>query len=402
MRYVLLAILAAALLALPARAQVGKKKNSKTDTPPEMKEKKGKETKGTPSQPPEITEIAGKTIEQWTRAIHSKDPSRRAAAIRTILGFNSKRAYKAVPALIEELKKHRPGYPVDLSVRVTGAEVLATILSNTKDPDAKHVRDAVAILRGFLKDSQAIVRVRALQALPKLGPAARAALPEVKKLVRDPDTYEVRVAALLTLVPLAHEAKGPPAPDVLQTIYTALNKDREHAAQVRYTALKALASLGVPGDLAQKAPIIRYLDSIAERDPDPSVQLWAHMALMTVKQSVTTEHLNPVARFLKHDDVVVRIQAAQALSMARTLGRPVAGSVLQGLEDTDPNVVVNCIIALVSMEDFAAIPTLQKIKNDPAQKNEMIKRIAGDAVEELQRIQKNDGKKKGDEKKKKK
>lgn len=398
MRYLLLAILAAALFTHPVHAQGGKGK--KGGTPAETKkEMKGKETKVTP--PPEITEIAGKSIDQWAKAIHSKDPSRREAAIRTVLGFGPERAYRAVPAILAELKKHKPGYPIDLSVRVTGAEVLATILGSVKEPETRHVKEAVTILRSFLKDSQAIVRVRALQALPKLGPAAKAALPEVKKLVRDPDTYEVRQAALLTLIPLARETKGPPANDVLTTIYTALNKDREHAAQVRYTALKALASLGVPGDLAQKGPIIRYLDSIAEHDPDPSVRMWAHMALMTVKQSVTTEHLNPVAQFLKHDDVAVRVQAAQALAMARTLGRPVAASVLQGLDDPNPNVVVNCIITLVSMEDFAAIPTLQKIKSDPAQKNEMIKRIAGDAVEELQRIQKGDEKKKKTEPKKK-
>src|SRR5205809_5383555 len=75
----------------------------------------GKDRKEKSSQ---IQEIGGKTIEQWIKDISGKDRSKGEHAIQMVMGFPPDQAYAAVPALLGELNKHKPGFPIDLSIRV--------------------------------------------------------------------------------------------------------------------------------------------------------------------------------------------------------------------------------------------------------------------------------------------
>ena len=377
MRLTLFALTAAALVGLSAVAQ-----DAKTDPkvdPKSMKdEKKDSSLKNTP---PEITEVAGKSLEQWIKEISSRDPSKREAAIRTVLLFGPERAYQAVPVLLQELKKHSPNAPIDLSVRTTGANALATILGAARDPDPKHQRDAVAILRSFLRDNQVAVRHRALQALPKIGPESRAAVDEVLRLVADPDTWETRQAAVQTLTTMVADPKnGPPA-----KVVTALNRTltTDPSFQVRYAAIQALAIFGASADGTAKVGIVRALDSVAHKDPDAGNQLWARMAIMTAQQKISDEHLGAVAKMLKHSDVTIRVQATQALALAGRSGKSVVPPLVAALGDADPQVVGGCILALARIESPTAVAPLRKVMNDPTQDAD-IKKAAADAIEHIQ------------------
>src|SRR6516225_7141660 len=80
---------------------------------PGQKKDKDKEK---PEQKTTITEIGGKTIEQWIKEIPSKDRSKGENAIRTVLMFGPDRAYDAVPVLMAELKKHPNVIILDISI----------------------------------------------------------------------------------------------------------------------------------------------------------------------------------------------------------------------------------------------------------------------------------------------
>jgi HEAT repeat protein len=353
MRYVLIVLLAAASMA-PAAAQDVKKKDDKDE-------------KKEVTAP--ITEIAGKNLDQWIKEIGSKDPSRREAAMRTVLQFGPNKAYLAVPKLIEQLKTNTPTKPLDLSVKVSGTIALSTALAGVKEPDPKYMKDAVAIFRGFLKDTQAVVRMRALEALPRLGSSeARAAVPEVILLVADLDTWEVRRAAIRTLTALAADPQKLPEQRVLDALYKRMH-EKESSHDVRLAVLGALAALGRPGELGPKQYMIRELEFSA-KDPDPMVQLYSHLALMTVKQSITLDQLVHIAAMLKHPDMTVRVQAAQALALAGSMqsvadktvqaqvvqvltaarSKSVGPALLVALGDPEPEVINGALSAMASMK----------------------------------------------------
>lgn len=382
MRFVLIALLAACS-ALPALAQ-DVRKDDKAD-------------KKEVTAP--ITEIAGKNLDHWIKEIESTDPSRREVAMRTVLEFGPNKAYLAVPALIKELKKHTPTKPIDLSVRVSGTIALSTALAGVKEPDTAQVKEAVAILRRFLKDAQAVVKMRALEALPRLGAEARAAIPEVILLVKDIDTWETRRAAIRTLAALAVDPKNLPEPKVLEAIYKQLHNDSSH--DVRLAALQAIAMLGQGGELGQKQYMIRELEGAA-KDSDPMIQLYSHLALMTVRHAITQEQLAAIAKLLTNkEDMTVRVQAADALTLAGSMlslsdktlqaqvAKVIAGArsknvgptLLSTLGDPHPEVVVAAINALASLKYLDDNPTV--VANLLSHKDARVRGRAAQALAQL-------------------
>lgn len=382
MRYVLFALFAATCLAAGAQGV-------KTDDKKEVKKEAKEDKKG------EIYEIAGKRLDQWIKEIRSADPSRRETAMRTVILFGPEKAYQAVPPILAELKKHHRDTPIDLSVRYYGTKALVDALTGVKEPDPKYVKETVAAFKNLLKwETQVIVKIQVLEALPRLGPEARAAVQEVRDLTRDVDTWETRRTAIKVLVLLAADPDKLPEPPTLGALYRAL---QDNSFQVRLQALQALATLGRPGELSQKSVMINELRK-ATGDKDLAVQLWAHMAIMTVKQDITADHLRPIGKMLREPDVIVRGQAAQALGMIGPIGAKAVGADLDfGLGDADPGVVLLCINSVMRMEYTPAMKTLQAIIDDPAggddpknappNRSEEIKNAARAAVQELLRAE---------------
>jgi hypothetical protein len=368
MRYVLCAVLTVCCC-VPAAAQGVKKEEKKEDK---------KESKKF-----EIYEIGGKDLKHWITEIHSVDPSRRENAMRTVLLFGPDKAYQAVPALLAELKKHQPSSPVDLSARLTGADVLCRAVTAVKEPDPKYIKEAVSIYRVLLRDNQAEVRIMALRRLPFLGPECKSTLPLVIELVGDPDTWATRQAAVQTLVAMAADPKNLPEPKVFNALLKRLQYDK--CEQVRLQALQGLAILGKPGEMSQKEGLINDLRKATSIKEPVVVQIGAHLAIMTVKNKLEKEHLKAIAKFLRDEqEVMLRAQAAQALSMSGLEGGPIVGpDLIYGLNDPDDGVVATCILGLLRMEYLGAVKALQKLA-DESTRNDELKQAARNAAYQIQ------------------
>ncbi len=363
MRLAFFALIAVGLVCAAGAGQEAKKKDDKASD--SMKD-------ATPS------EVGGKTLDQWIKQISTKDPSKREQAMQMVLAFGAKRAQQAVPTIIAELKKHTPNTPIDLSVRVSGAEALGTILGSVKDPDPKQLKDAVKVLQALCKDGQVLVRTRAVQALRVLGPEAHVALNEVMRVAHDPDTWQARQAGLQTLTVLILMEKTPPSSTVLAVYYKALN---DNSMAVRIEAIRCVSQLTLAPDSTAYATLLRNME-LATKDVEPSVQIWAHLGVMTVRHAIGTDHLTAIAKMLEHHDAAIRLQSAQALTLIGKEAKPASGSLIAALRDPDPGVVLGCIVALARMEAANAVPALTKLSEDTKQE-EIVKKAAKDAVEHI-------------------
>ena len=318
MRQVLFTFCALLFVCAVGTAQPGKKKDAPPDDGKEKKQK-------------EITQLGGKSVEGWTHDFESRDPSKREHAMRMVMSFPINQAKTAVGPLLEQLKKHNKPRPIDLSVRVSGCLALGTILGsiNVKEAsktDLTHVDEAITLLRSFCKDTQVIVRTRAVQALGQLaGRYYEKVTPtheEVMRVANDFDTWEARKAGLetLTILALIKASRNPkvPLPSAVWTTYQSRLDD--NSMEVRVTALKSLAQFSQPPVAlatasTQENTILKHIERIAQKDEELTVRIWATLSFMTLAHRLDVEHLKPIAVMLKHEDVGVRMQAAQALGL---------------------------------------------------------------------------------------
>ena len=329
----------------------------------------------------EPTEVMGKSFKEWVKDIHAVDPTRREEAMKAILLFGPNKSYEAVPDLLKELSKHRKS-PVDLSVRVNGTMALSTILRAKKDPDPALLKEALSVYRMFLGDSQAVMRVRAVQGLPVVGPMAREALDEVIKVARDPATWEVRKEGVQTLAMLAFNAKGPDK-TVMAELRHALD---DSSSQVRLTALNAFAALsqanlGTTEELLTK----NKLNTLLQSEPNKCVIVWTHVTIMALDKKVNKLHVGPIVEMLKQPDAKTRACALQALSALGPAAKPFSVAGVQiAASDPESSVALSAIVALVRLEAFEAIPLLQSLANDK-KAPQALRDTADDAVDQLKK-----------------
>jgi len=329
---------------------------------------------------PVVDELGGKTLDQWLKEFKTaKDPSKVENAIRTILLFGPDSAQGALPHLLAILRKHSAANPIDTSVRVNAAIALGVIRGHSKElPDEKYLTESVTLLTRLLRDNERIVRYRAAEALGYFGPDAKGAIPDLLYTARDPATWETRQAAVYALGAVAADKKNGPPLKVLEALYHAL---RDSASRVRMTAVQSLARLGPPADKVQRLALERELEPVAKSDLDPTVQIWAHLAIMSLKQKVEDWRLTVIGKMLSSPDLSTRSQAAQALAALGSQAKKEVPRLQAALGDPDPGVVGWCILALASMGKDAgpAVERLRQIANDP-QQHEMVKRNAQEAL----------------------
>lgn len=370
-----------------------------TDAPGQKKDKdKDKEP---PEKKTTITEIGGRSIDQWIKEIPSKDRSKGENAIRTILMFHPDQAYEAVPVLLAELKKHPNQIVLDISIRVNAVIALGVILGGANDPDSKLVGDAVTMLIRFLGDDQAIVKYRAAQALGRLGPDAKPALEKLIIMTRDTSTWENRQAATAAIGLIARHPKKAPDDKVFATLMKRL---ADPASQVRLAAIQSLTWVGGPTGPKRQAELIKGLEVNTLRDPDYTIRIWTHMAIMAIERKIQKKHLKPIADMLnvkdKKDlpvDLPARVQAAQSLG---TIGPDAANketvkALCDALKDPEPGVIFWSMWALARFGKAAqaAVMPLQGIVKDP-NLPEVVKVTAQQTMDIIQ------GKEKGKEKEK--
>jgi HEAT repeat protein len=332
--------------------------------------------------------LGGKTFSQWLGELKTtKDPSRSENAIRTILLFGADQAQEALPTLVGILRRHKPATaPIDTSVRVNAIIAIGTIVRNAKDrPENKLVEEAVTLLKRELGDEERIIRFRAAEALGNISLAgfdAKAAVHELVLAARDNKTWETRQAATFALGSVAFDKKKGPPQEVLEALYRAL---RDSSSRVRMTAVQSLANLGPPSQSPWKVGLEKALEPVAKSDPDPTVQIWAHMAVMSLNQKPEDWRIAAVAKMLQSPELEPRIQAAQALATLGKLAKKEVARLEAALNDPDPNVVGWSIRALGQMGADArpAVARLQKIASDP-QLNQLLKSTAQSAIDAIE------------------
>lgn len=338
----------------------------------------GQEKKG---QTTTLTHIGGRTLEQWLADLKLKDNSKRENALRTILLFGPDRAYAALPVVMDLMKKHPTAGQLDISIRVHSCIFLGVVLGGYPEADAKVVKDAVTLLKRYAGDTQAIVRYRAVQALGRIGPPAREALPEILAALKDSGTWEVKHAAAEALGRVAFDRKSGPPLNVLNGLFTALG---DINSQVRLGAIQSLTWLGSPADPKLKLALLEELDKLTKADPEPTVQLWAQMAFMSAAHEFHKTRLDAIAKYLRHEDVAARVQAAQALGTIGKDAKEVVPALIGALKDEEPLVAGWAIWALSRMERSAlgALAALQTIAKDSKQP-EPLRRAAEEAIETI-------------------
>jgi len=348
-------------------------------------QQKVKEVEKKPATDTQILEIGGKTLEEWIGEIRSPDRSRGENAIRTVAAFPPDRAYAAVPKLLAELKRHTSKVvEVDVSIRVNAIMALGTILGGAEAPAPELVNDTVKVLTFFLisqYESQSIVRYRAAEALGKIGPRSKPAIPELLILLHDKKTWETRQAAATALgfIALDREGKkGPPA-DVVKGLYAAL---KDLSFEVRKAAIRSMTFIGTPANTSEKdkdAFIKNLLPKATGESEDPTVRIWAHMAVISISRKMTSEHIKAICDMLKNRELPARVQAAEALAICgnsafrdekqveeRIVLKAAILPLVKALNDKEPIVAAKCIIALTTMgkEGKRAIPALRKLAQD--------------------------------------
>jgi HEAT repeat protein len=313
-----------------------------------------------PPQKYKVEKIADKTLDQWIEEIKHRDKGKAENAIRTIILFGQDDAQKAVPVMIAELKKPPP---IDTSIRVNIPIALGMILdSSYKDTNPSDVRDAVSILTRLLSDNQSIVKMRAAEALGKVGGESRSAVPTLMQTLQDPFTWETRCASAIALGAIGREPAKAADVKMVQALYNRIAYD--DSAQVRLASIKSLARFG---PFNKDPEILRrfnqYLKPAAEKDPDKTIRVWAEVALLKVNghDEKRLKHIGTLLH--SQDDMAARVQAAMALGGLGQKAESQVNTLIRALEDPDAEVVGWSAWALgqIGTKARAAMPLLQKM-----------------------------------------
>lgn len=311
-----------------------------------------------------MQKVGGRTIDQWIAEIPSKDRSRGELAIRAVQMFDPQSAQRAVPAIIKELRKNSSSNIIDTSIRLNGVMALGEILSAVKSPDPALLQEAVVILTRMLRDSQTIVKYRTCLALAKLGPAALPAANELMGLLNDRSTWETRQAAATALGTLGYNKTAGPDTRILTALYKTLTTDS--ASRVRLAAIQAFTFLGPPREPVQRQNVEKALAWVALHDPDLTVRLWCHMAIMGLDGKVDPQRVTQIGKLLETEDSQVRLQTIQALNALGTDARSEIPRLITALDDDDKMVSGAAIMALANMKRWSepAVPRLQVMANN--------------------------------------
>jgi hypothetical protein len=224
------ALLLATLLAASATSQTPAK------DPP-----KGKES------PKEVKDLpGGKSLKQWVQiAEKNLDAALREEALMVIASSfpadDIRKDEEVVKSLINRLNGE-----VDTSVRIALIDLFGALeLRDPIDKDkAPHLLADIAVKLESRGGNA--VRLHALQALGRYGHKAYGIIKvlEVDPVLKDPSSYEIRVALAQALGRIGHMENGSPSPIALSMLKGTLSVDQ--SAPVRLAAFESLFALGPP------------------------------------------------------------------------------------------------------------------------------------------------------------
>lgn len=332
-------------------------------------------TKDSTKEPPSITEVGGRTLEEWKKELMHRDPSVREEAIRAIAGFGAAASSTEVIRLILGRCLDADALP-----RCRACQALALLEIRPEDR-----RTVVEILgRRLTEDPQVAVRYAAGMTLTRYGEDCDSIIPLLLKGTADPSSFEVRRVAVMTLATAGRPESGPPNPAAVNGMLKAL---KDPALQVRLEGLRGLAYLGKPGEPALQVAVEQALRA-QTLDRNKLVAIWAWVGFMATHET-NVEAVKAIAAHLKHDETRIRIAAAGALGMMGTRSKFAVPELLELLKDPDLTVVAAGINALAQIEDpgLKVVTTLTDLSQDKDAK-EYIRDLAKNAVDHIKKNRK--------------
>jgi HEAT repeat protein len=281
-------------------------------------------------QPPPLQEakIGNKPYLDWLRELNAVDPAVKEAAMQALMIYGSQKEYakqvrkEVGPAIVRILSDPAT---TDVSIKVNGALVLGTIGLDEKD-----MVGGVSCLVRMLSDNESVVRLYATTALAHIGSNARAAIPNMVRMLKDKASWEIRRAAVAGLTRMAWDKnvkEGGPDAAAFRALADALS---DRCLQVRQEAAKGFIFIGPPmisSDTKKpgstKADLYKALEALEglTLQRDKSMSILAHWAILSIDPPKLNDpqevdkHLHAICRFLsKQNDAQVRIDASFALA----------------------------------------------------------------------------------------
>jgi HEAT repeat protein len=344
-------------------------------------------------------------------------PAGPAADLRDMFGAGPMRraAYEALLDLGPRAKAAVPDLMTDLKAQLQRTGELALDLMVQPDEEAADLlvkigEPAVAALVRLAQAPTPLHRVRAAEALGRIGTPARAAVPDVLKLLND-QTAGVRRAAVVALGRIAPgdkevaaalaRARDDRAVEVRRVAVRALGEVgaaalpvlsaalRDADEDTAYGAVGALSRLGPPAVpalekvLQSRSPLVRRLAVVAlarigldtqgaaaavlaaARDPDREVRRMA-VALLDRPRRDLPAAVAALGKGVGDRAVTVRRAAVFALWMLGTDARPAAAPLARALGDADMEVRRGSLHALrvIGPGARAAVPAVERLLHE--------------------------------------
>ena len=260
--------------------------------------------------------------------VADQDARVRRAALRALRHLHLRHDV-LMPKMVETLKVASPA---------DAAAAVATM--------AEAGEEAVPFLMECLGDKEACYW--ACLALADIGPAAKAAVPQLVKLEQHAEP-QVRLQAMVALGNI-----GPAAKSAVPAIVKALQDGKTDG--VRYAAAYALGQIGA-GDKPSRAALAKAIE-----DDDPFLQVVAAWALARVAKDdkqIQDKATKLILAGLTADKVEVRRAAARAFAEINPPPEVVAPVLIKAIQDEDEAVIGNAVDALASLGP-AIVPRIVK------------------------------------------
>jgi HEAT repeat protein len=252
-----------------------------------------------------------------------------------------------VPALIAALKDKQ----TDVRVAVVGAlgemgtegkEAAVKLARMFHDPSVRvreHVREALAQigpaaiepLCDALGDDKPEVRLDAIKTIALFGPAAKKAVPTLRRTIKDED-HRIRAASAEALGKMELDGE-----DAVPELLAALRDKKIGVQSEAVTALVLLTSAGVPG-LLQKI-----------READRKGRWAVPVAVAQVVDKVKKDFM-ALVKDLRDKDPQVRTRAAITLGELGPKAQPALPALLKLLDEDDPQLRLTAALVIARIE----------------------------------------------------
>jgi HEAT repeat protein len=323
---------------------------------------------------PVVTEISGKSFDQWKLDLKHQDASTRTEAILAIAMFGPA-ASDTVPLLLDRCLDK------DGSPRVKAVVALSVI-----EVPQKYIPQVVRALARRIgqEEAQSIIRYQALVSLERFAddPTAREAIGALIYRSEDPSSYEIRRLCLSLLRRLGRQPEGG---SDLRVINAFMRAAHDVTSQVRLEGAIGLGVMGRPPDPVDLGKVERTLITLTH-DRDKVVALWAQVSLLALSPKVSDEKIAALGRNLDSPDMRLRQHAARALGVMGDKARHCVPMLLKALDDKQDEVVTEVCTALAAIHDPA--PQILSALTELSQRkglDEAVKTVVMASIEQVKK-----------------